>query len=260
MITTDTKAAIEALAKKTLSAVVGLPNTQALIIRNERKFDRIDTKILKEAEKINRKEYLSDVKCEGARPSKRKGSITYKSYSIDFKKRLIASIRQELENSNACLSKLIREKARQLKIHPKNITRWYHAKEIKKKEGGRKALFPEMEVRLANFILNNPSMRRKYILHQARQILEELQVPGREDFNFSKGWYERFRERLNKSKVFAQVKTENDCLKYEVKLEHFEEPKDHEGVKLEEDLYDYEDADFDSDAESSEHSSELVKL
>lgn len=50
-----------------------------------------------------------------------------------------------------------------------------------------------MEVRLANFILNNPSMRRKHILQQAKQIMEELNIPGREDFNFSKGWYERFR-------------------------------------------------------------------
>ena len=66
-----------------------------------------------------------------------------------------------------------------LKIHPKNITRWYHTKQIKKKEGGRKALYPEMEVRLANFILNNPTMRRKHILRQAKSIMEELQIPGR---------------------------------------------------------------------------------
>lgn len=51
-------------------------------------------------------------------------------------------------------------------------------------------------------------MKRKYILHQARQIMEDLHIPGRENFNFSKGWYERFRERLNKYKVKLGVKLE----------------------------------------------------
>lgn len=36
-----------------------------------------------------------------------------------------------------------------------------------------------MEVRLANFILNNPTMRRKHILKQAKQIMDELNIPGR---------------------------------------------------------------------------------
>lgn len=97
-----------------------------------------------------------------------------------------------------------------MKIHPKNISRWYHAKEIKKKEGGRKALYPQMELKLANFILNNPTIKRKYILRQAKQILQELNIPGREEFNFSKGWYERFRERLSKSKVFTNVKSDEN--------------------------------------------------
>lgn len=46
-----------------------------------------------------------------------------------------------------------------------------------------------MEERLAQFILNNPKMKRKHILRQAKQIMEDLQIPGREYFNFSKGWY-----------------------------------------------------------------------
>lgn len=54
---------------------------------------------------------------------------------------------------------------------------------------------------MANFILNNPKMKRKHILRQARQIMEDLKIPGRDKFNFSKGWYERFRERLSKQKV-----------------------------------------------------------
>lgn len=142
MISDKARSTLEAIAHKILPAVLPLQQTQALIIKKEIKLDRIDVKLIKEAEKLNRKEYTSEIKCEGTRPNKRKGSITYKSYTIDFKKRLIASIREQIRGNNENLSKLIREKARQLKIHPKNITRWYHTKELKKKEGGRKALYP----------------------------------------------------------------------------------------------------------------------
>ena len=60
-----------------------------------------------------------------------------------------------------------------------------------------------MEERLAQFIINNPMMKRKHILRQAKQIMEDLKIPGREYFNFSKGWYERFRERLVRRKIIA---------------------------------------------------------
>jgi hypothetical protein len=58
-----------------------------------------------------------------------------------------------------------------------------------------------MEERLAQFIIANPKMKRKHILRQAKQIMDDLQIPGREYFNFSKGWYERFRERLVRRKI-----------------------------------------------------------
>lgn len=54
---------------------------------------------------------------------------------------------------------------------------------------------------MAQFIINNPKMKRKHILRQAKQIMEDLKIPGREYFNFSKGWYERFRERLVRRKI-----------------------------------------------------------
>lgn len=60
--------------------------------------------------------------------NQRKGSITYRSYTIEFKKKLVASIRDEVEKGNKVLSKIIHEKAKHHKIHPKNINRWYHAK------------------------------------------------------------------------------------------------------------------------------------
>lgn len=78
-----------------------------------------------------------------------------------------------------------------------------------------------MELNLAKFILNNPTLRRKHILRQAKKIMEDLDIPGREYFNFSKGWYERFRERLAKEKIFNEVKLEY-CGKNEVKMEHFD--------------------------------------
>ena len=59
MITSDIKLTIETLANKTFSHLKVYPHTQALIIKNERKFDRIDLKLMKEANKLNRKEYLS---------------------------------------------------------------------------------------------------------------------------------------------------------------------------------------------------------
>lgn len=93
MITESIGIIIEALALKTIPNLLALKQAQALIMRGERKLDRIDIKLLKEAKKISRKELASEIKQEGARPSKRKGSITYKSYTIEFKKRLIASIR-----------------------------------------------------------------------------------------------------------------------------------------------------------------------
>lgn len=74
-----------------------------------------------------------------------------------------------------------------------------------------------MEERLAQFILNNPKMKRKHILRQAKQIMEDLQIPGREYFNFSKGWYERFRERLIKQKVLPGLKRNRNSLKKEKK-------------------------------------------
>ena len=208
MISTNCIIAIEALAKQFQPLVYSLPEKQPLITKGSQKWDRLDTKLSKESKKINNREYRSEVKLESNSPTPRKGSITYRSYTIEFKKKLISSIRKEMMKGDKVLSKLIREKANKLKIHPKNINRWYHAKEIKKKEGGRKALYPEMEVRLANFILNNPKLRRKMILNQAKQIMEELNIPGRENFNFSKGWYERFRERLSKSKIFSDVKVD----------------------------------------------------
>lgn len=73
-----------------------MTQTQALIVRSDKKLDRIDIKLIKEANKLNRKAIRNDVKFEGSHPNHRRGSITYKSYSIEFKKQLVASIREQM--------------------------------------------------------------------------------------------------------------------------------------------------------------------
>ena len=74
-----------------------------------------------------------------------------------------------------------------------------------------------MEIRLSNFIRSNPKMKRKHIIRQAKQIMEDLKIPGRETFNFSKGWYERFRERMLKNKIAKGARL--DDVKIEAKSE-----------------------------------------
>lgn len=130
MIANHIRSLLVSIANEIVYQLIPLEQTQAIVMRDDLKLDRIDTKLIKESEKISNRE-REEVKHEGT--GKRKGSITYRSYTIEFKKKLIASIRQELENSNACLSKIIRGKAKEHSIHPKNINRWYHTKELKKK-------------------------------------------------------------------------------------------------------------------------------
>lgn len=48
-------------------------------------------------------------------------------------------------------------------------------------------------------------MKRKQILRQAHKIMQDLHIPGRQRFNFSKGWYERFRERMVKRKILPKI-------------------------------------------------------
>lgn len=60
MISTNSIIALEALAKQFQPLVYSLPQTQALITKGSQKWDRLDTKLLKEAKKINTREYRSE--------------------------------------------------------------------------------------------------------------------------------------------------------------------------------------------------------
>ena len=62
LITPDITASLEELAAKMLPSVFSLHQTQNLIVKGDMKWDRIDNKIMKEANKINQKQYLSKVK------------------------------------------------------------------------------------------------------------------------------------------------------------------------------------------------------
>ena len=101
-------------------------------------------------------------------------------------------------------------------------------------------------------------------MRQAKQIMEDLQIPGREYFNFSKGWYERFRERLVRRKIIPG--------KIEVKREFGEDSDsdfdESEEVKKEEVIFkeecqvkmEYEDGDgYESGSESEEGMDEDLK-
>lgn len=110
---------------------------------------------------------------------------------------------------------VVRE-ANLLGIHPKNITRWLQIKNIDRREGGRKAKFPALEFRLARFMQSNPEAKRKEVIEEAKRILKSSGVD--ESFNFSKGWYERFRVRLKQRKVtrsmqdLVEEKRRSGCL------------------------------------------------
>lgn len=73
-----------------------------------------------------------------------------------------------VEKTGESLSKVIRLKAKKLNVHCKNLQRWYRRIEINKREGGRKAAFPEMEERLAAFIRENPNSKRRVIIKKAK--------------------------------------------------------------------------------------------
>ena len=47
---------LEAIAAKIIPVIVPLEHTQALLVKKDQKLDRIDIKILKEADKLNKKD------------------------------------------------------------------------------------------------------------------------------------------------------------------------------------------------------------
>jgi hypothetical protein len=46
------------------------------------------------------------------------------------------------------INECIREKAREYKIHPKNVFRWVHSGKLVRREGGRQAKYPVLEKKL----------------------------------------------------------------------------------------------------------------
>lgn len=59
MITPNIATALDVLVEKTLPKLYLLPQTQSLIVKGSRKWDRLDNKLMKEAIKINKREYNS---------------------------------------------------------------------------------------------------------------------------------------------------------------------------------------------------------
>ena len=75
------------------------------------------------------------------------------------------------------LNKTIRKKAAELGIHPKNLIRWYNAEDLREKRGNRKALFPEMEDILKQYVLSNPYKTRRHVITQAKQFMDKMEYP-----------------------------------------------------------------------------------
>ncbi len=69
------------MAEEYVKVLIPLPQTTNLIMKKDQKLDRIDTKLIKEADKLNKKENLANVKKE-YREKQRVGAITYRSYTI----------------------------------------------------------------------------------------------------------------------------------------------------------------------------------
>ena len=90
---------------------------------------------------------------------------------------------------------MVKNHSRKLGIHPKNLQRWYRTIKIEKRECRRKPAFPEMEEKLMQFVRRNPKIKRRAVIDHSRKIMKELLPEKFEKFHFSKGWYERFKNR-----------------------------------------------------------------
>ena len=67
--------------------------------------------------------------------------------------------------------------------------------QLKRKEGGRKAAFPLMEEKLVYFINNSDNPSKEEIIAKAKEIMKGLNEPMSAQFSYSKGWFDRFKER-----------------------------------------------------------------
>lgn len=55
MHSAETLAKLDGIANHFVRFLFPLPQTTALIVRSEKKYDRVDSKLLKEADKLNKK-------------------------------------------------------------------------------------------------------------------------------------------------------------------------------------------------------------
>ena len=59
-----------------------------------------------------------------------------------------------------------------------------------------------------DFIIVNPSAKRRVISGKSKAIMREMAPKNYEKFNYSKGWYERFRRRYTQRA--GKISTNNE--------------------------------------------------
>lgn len=115
----------------------------------------------------------------------------YQTYSFEFRRSVVESIRKLSKETGMEHGRVMHLEANKLTIPYRTIYRWFRDQTTSK----RKATHPVMEARLAEFVrASGRRLKTKEIAAKAKDILEECGGSG--EFNFSKGWYERFKRRM----------------------------------------------------------------
>lgn len=133
---------------------------------------------LKEAQDKNIEECIrSEAKIEDSGNGGGDKGRRYRSYSVKFKKMIVDMIKREQAEGKGSLYSIMKRMGEEYGIHVKNLRRWYGLKEIKRREGGRRAAFPEIEEKLAVYMKDNPDCKRKTLRELAQKYLQELNPP-----------------------------------------------------------------------------------
>jgi hypothetical protein len=153
-----------------------------------------------------RSEERSDSK--SAISSERKESLgkprgNYKTYSLALKQQIVEEIEREVIETGDNESKVISRVAKRHQIHTKNVNRWFKEKVFKIRNRQRKCQFPKMEARLIDHVIENRKdgiiLKRCKVIQKAKAIMRELYPDAISVFQYSKGWYERFKARLERT-------------------------------------------------------------
>lgn len=148
----------------------------------------------------------------GGKASAEKLRGRYRSYSVELKQQIVEEIKKEVEETGDIESKVISRVAKRHQIHTKNVNRWFKEKVFNVRSRQRKCQFPKMEARLIDHVIqhrkNGLILKRCRVIQKAKDIMRELYPDAISVFQYSKGWYERFKSRLERKIRQAQQPNE----------------------------------------------------